>query len=351
MIGERQRRFVELAGQPVAPPIQAAIVRLAEAHDYARNTQCDLWEFAVEMNALTAIGLLCDDLRWLVTNGYPISQSAPIITIIQAANHQFTEVTMRLLAFGVAMLIGVNAANAAVQTKVVEYKQGNAVLEGYLAWDDAVQGQRPGVLVVHEWTGLGDYAKVRARKLAEMGYVAFAIDIYGKGIRPKTPQEAAAQSGIYKKDRALLRARAQAGLDVLRGNSMCDCKRVAAIGYCFGGTCVLELARSGTDIASVVSFHGGLDTPTPADAKNIRCKVLVLHGGDDPHVPRKDVDAFEDEMRAGGVDWQLVIYGGAVHGFTNPASGNDKSRGAAYNAQADWRSWEAMKAFFAEVLK
>ena len=179
-----------------------------------------------------------------------------------------------------------------------------------------------------------------------MGYVAFAIDMYGKGIRPKTPQEAAAQAGIYKQDRALMRARALAGLEVLRSNPLCDPKRVAAIGYCFGGTVVLEIARSGADVAGVVSFHGGLDTPTPADAKNIRCKVLVLHGGDDPHVPRKDVDAFEDEMRAAGVDWQLVVYGGAVHSFTNPAAGNDKSKGAAYNAEADSRSWEAMKAFF-----
>jgi dienelactone hydrolase len=259
---------------------------------------------------------------------------------------------MRILALEIAVLAAtVSVAFGAIRTKVVEYKQGNTALEGYLAWDDAVQGQRPGVLVVHEWMGLGDYAKSRARKLAEMGYIAFAADIYGKGIRPKTPQEAAAQSGIYKKDRQLMRARVQAALDVLRHDPMCDPKRIAAIGYCFGGTCVLELARSGADIAAVVSFHGGLDTPTPADAKNIKCKVLVLHGGDDPHVPPKDVEAFEAEMRAGGVDWQLVVYGGAVHGFTNPGSGDDKSRGAAYDARADRRSWEAMKTFFAEVLK
>ena len=249
-----------------------------------------------------------------------------------------------------AVLMGTSMADAAVQTKVIEYKQGDATLEGYLAWDDAVQGQRPGVVVVHEWTGLGDYAKTRARKLAEMGYVALAADIYGKGIRPKTPQEMGVQAGIYKKDRQLMRARAQAGLDALRGQSICDPKRVAAIGYCFGGTCVLELARSGADLAGVVSFHGGLDTPDPSGAKNIRCKVLVLHGGDDPYVPPKAVEAFEDEMRAGGVDWQLVVYGGAVHAFTNPAAGNDSSKGAAYNARADRRSWEAMKAFFAEIL-
>jgi len=266
-------------------------------------------------------------------------------------NQELGEVAMRILTLGLAVLMVTSVANATVQTKVVQYKQGDAVLEGYLAWDDATQGQRPGVLVVHEWTGLGDYAKTRARQLAKLGYVAFAADIYGKGIRPKTPQETGAQAGIYKQDRALMRARVQAGLDVLRHDPRCNPKHVAAIGYCFGGTCVLELARSGADISGVVSFHGGLDTPTPADAKNVRCKVLVLHGGDDPHVPRKDVEAFEDEMRAGGVDWQLVVYGGAVHAFTNSASGNDKSRGAAYDARADRRSWEAMRAFFAEILK
>jgi dienelactone hydrolase len=254
-----------------------------------------------------------------------------------------------MLILGAAILMEVGMANAAVQTKLVEYKQGDAVLEGYLAWDDGAQGPRPGVLVVHDWMGMGDYAKMRCRKLAELGCVAFAADIYGKDIRPKTPREAGAQSAIYKKDRGLMRARVRAGLDVLRNEPLCDAKRLAAIGYCFGGTCVLELARSGAELAGVVSFHGGLDTPNPADATNIRAKVLVLHGGDDPHVPPKDVEAFEGEMRAGGVDWQLFIYGGAVHAFTNPAAGTDNSKGAAYNAKADRRSREAMKVFFAEL--
>jgi dienelactone hydrolase len=250
-----------------------------------------------------------------------------------------------------AMLSCAAAADAAVETKTVEYQQGDAVLEGYLAWDNSTAAPRPGVLIAHEWTGMGDYVQMRARKLAEMGYVAFALDIYGKGVHPKTPKEAGALAGKYKNDRPLMRARAKAGLDVLRASPMCDPQRVAAIGYCFGGTCVLELARSGAELAGVVSFHGGLDTPTPADARNIKAKVLVLHGGDDPHVPRKDVEAFEDEMRAAGVDWQLVVYGGAVHAFTNPMAGNDKSRGAAYNAQADHRSWEAMQALFAEIFR
>jgi dienelactone hydrolase len=160
---------------------------------------------------------------------------------------------MRIFGLVMAAAVCTGTAQDAMQTKVVEYKHGDTVLEGYFAWDDAVQGRRPGVLVVHDWTGLGDYAKMRAQKLAAMGYLAFAVDMYGKGIRPKGPREAAAQASIYKKDRTLLRARALAGLDTLRNHDLCDSKQVAAIGYCFGGTVVLEIARSGADVAGVVS--------------------------------------------------------------------------------------------------
>jgi dienelactone hydrolase len=154
-----------------------------------------------------------------------------------------------------------------------------------------------------------------------------------------------------KHDRALLRARVRAGLDVLRNHEFTDVLRVAAIGYCFGGTTVLELARSGADIGGVVSFHGGLGTPKPEDARNTKAKVLALHGADDPYVPPKEVAEFEDEMRQGKVDWQLVAYGGAVHSFTDSNAGNDNSKGSAYNERADRRSWEAMKQFFSELFK
>lgn len=246
------------------------------------------------------------------------------------------------------LLAAVNA-HGAVHTEWVQYRHGETLLEGYLAYDDAVKGPRPGILVVHEWMGLGDYAMKRAEQLAGMGYVAFALDMYGKGVRAKTPEEAAKLSGIYKGDRPLMRARAQAGLDELRKQPLVDPARIAAIGYCFGGTTVLELARSGADVAGVVSFHGGLGTPQPADAKNIKGKVLVLHGADDPHVPPAEVAAFQDEMRKAAVDWQMIYYGGAVHSFTNPGSGMDASTGVAYNEKADKRSWEAMKAFFKEL--
>ncbi len=238
---------------------------------------------------------------------------------------------------------------AAIETRSVEYRQGNTRLVGYLAFPKDVTGPLPGILVVHEWMGLNDYAKHRADQLAELGYIAFAADIYGDGKIAANREEAGKLAGSYKNDRPLLRARVAAGLATLKAQPGVAVDKIAAIGYCFGGTTVLELARSGADIAGVVSFHGGLDTPTPQDAKNIRAKVLALHGADDPYVPADQVAAFENEMRQAGVDWQLIVYGGAVHGFTNPANGTDNSKGAAYNALADARSWVAMQRFFNEL--
>ncbi len=254
-----------------------------------------------------------------------------------------------LLLLLIAALFSVSRSE--VITKTIEYKHGDAVLEGFLAYDDGIQGRRPGVLVVHEWTGLNDYARSRAKQLAELGYVAFAVDMYGKGIRPTTPEEAGKQAAIYRADRQLMRDRVTAGLKVLQAQELCDPSRIAAIGYCFGGGVALELARSGADIAGVVSFHGNLDTPNPEDAKNIKGKILVQTGADDPHVPPEQVAAFAKEMDDGGVDWYLIEYGHAVHSFTNPASGDDPSRGLAYNAAADRRSWQAMRDFFAEIFK
>ena len=243
------------------------------------------------------------------------------------------------------------SANAKVVTQTVEYKHGEVALEGYMAYDDAVKGNRPGVIVVHEWWGLNSYIKRRAEQLAGLGYVAFAIDMYGKGVRPKDAKEAGALANIYMSDRKLMRGRAEAALDLFRKNPRVDEKWIAAIGYCFGGTVVLEMARGGVDLAGVVSFYGVLDTPNVADAKNIKGKILTLHGADDPFVTREQVTAFWDEMRKAGVDWQMVIYGGAVHSFTNPDSGNDPSKGVAYNEKADTRSWSAMSAFFEEIFE
>jgi len=245
--------------------------------------------------------------------------------------------------------VGAFSVQAKIVTQTIEYKQGGATLEGFVAYDDAIAGKRPGVLVVHQWLGLTDYEKHRAEQLAALGYVAFCADIYGKGIRPKNTGEAGVEATKYKSNRALLRLRVNAGLDVLKQNEFVDTKRVAAIGYCFGGTTVIELARSGAELNGVVSFHGGLDSPAPADGKNIKCKVLVCHGPDDPFEKPEDLAAFEKELRDANVDWRLIKYGGAVHSFTQPMAGNDNSKGAAYNERADKRSWLDMKNFFAEI--
>ena len=256
---------------------------------------------------------------------------------------------MKLLTILAVIMTTPWIAHAALKTETVEYKQGDTILEGFLAYDDSFTGKRPGVLVIHEWNGLGDFVKKCSIQLAQLGYIAFAADIYGKGVRPKTPQESGVEAGKYKTDRTLLRKRATVGLEVLKNNPNVDSAHVAAIGYCFGGTTVLELARSGADLSGVVCFHGGLDTPNPDNTKKILCKVLVLHGADDPHSPPEQVAAFQNEMRKAGVDWQMIIYGGAVHGFTNPDNGDDNSKGVAYNEKADKRSWEAMKPFFTEI--
>lgn len=240
----------------------------------------------------------------------------------------------------------------ATHTETVDYQDGDTVLEGFLAHDNSNRGKRPGVLVVHQWQGITDYERMRARMLAGMGYAAFCADIYGKQNRPKNVQEAATTAGQFRgSDRSLLRARVNAGLDELKKNPLVDAHRVAAIGYCFGGTTVLELARSGAQLNGIVSFHGGLDSPNPADGKKIRCKVLALAGADDPHQKPENLAAFENEMRDARVDWQITFYGGAVHAFTQPDVDKANIPGAKYNEAADRRSWQAMKDFFAEIFE
>ena len=246
----------------------------------------------------------------------------------------------------------VTAAPAALVEKAVIYQQDGATLEGFHVYDDALPGKRPAVLVIHQWTGLTEYEKRRSRLLAELGYNVFAADIYGQGIRP-FPPEAGKEAGKFKGDRALYRERLTAALDWLKADERTEPAKIAAIGYCFGGTGVLELARSGAGLAGVVSFHGSLDAAAgmAAEAGKIPAKVLVLHGADDPFAPAAQVAAFQKEMTAAMADWQLVLYSGAVHAFTQKEAGNDNSKGAAYNEAADRRSWDAMKAFFAEIFR
>ena len=258
--------------------------------------------------------------------------------------------TGSLLLAGLPFSLGAaEAEGRAVQSGAVEYREGSVALQGWVARPEGLSQAVPGVLVVHDWTGVQASAKERAEQLARLGYVALVADIYGKGVRPSNPKESGAEAGKYKGDRALYRARLRAGLEELQRQPNVDGGKLAAIGYCFGGTGVLELARAGAAVRGVVSFHGGLDSPTPADGKNIKAKVLVLHGADDPYVPAEGIAAMIAEFKGAKVDWQMVSYSGAVHSFTNPAAGHDNSKGAAYNAVADARSWTAMRAFFDEL--
>jgi dienelactone hydrolase len=259
---------------------------------------------------------------------------------------------MRTLAFAALLtMMAVGTAHAAIVTKTVVYQQGGTDLEGKVVYDNASMARRPGVLVFHQWMGPTDYELRRAKMLAELGYVAFVADIFGKGVRPATPKEAGETAGKFRADRPLLRARAAAALAALKAEPLVDPKRVAAIGYCFGGGAALELARSGADLAGVVSFHGSLDTPNPADARSIKARLLVLHGADDPHVGPAAVAAFKKEMADAKVAYEFIAYPGAVHGFTMKEAGDDPSKGMAYNAAADANSWQKMKDFLAEIFK
>lgn len=237
---------------------------------------------------------------------------------------------------------------ARIETADVDYQLDGTALQGYLAVDSASTERRPGVLVLHDWLGVAGYVQVRAQMLARLGYVAVAADIYGAAIRPSM-QDAPMVAGSFYSDPALVRARARAGLDELRSHPLVDPARTGVIGYCFGGFVALELARSGADVAGVVTFHGALSSSAPQDAANITGKLLVLSGGSDPVVPDTQIDNFKDSLRAApNLDWQLVSYSGAMHAFTNPDA-NAPERGAAYQATADRRSWAAMRAFFDEI--
>ncbi len=249
----------------------------------------------------------------------------------------------------IAVLSSFGSLSAAIVEKPLEYKSGDILCEGWQSYDDAVSGKRPGVLIVHQWTGISDHEKEAARKLAALGYNVLVADIYGKGIRPQPPA-AGKEAGKYKGNRPLLRSRVNAALDVLSHDARTDASKIAATGYCFGGTAVIELARSGAKVKGVVSFHGGLDSPTPTDGKNIQAKVLALHGADDPFVAANDIAKFTAEMKSNRVDWKLVNYPGAVHSFTHKAAGNDNSKGAAYNADADKASWSEMEQFLKATL-
>lgn len=248
------------------------------------------------------------------------------------------------------LILTAQFVQAAIKTEKIIYKQGSEELEGFLAYDDALPKGQPAVIIVHDWMGPSEYTEMRAKQLAEMGYVAFAADIYGKNLRPKSVEEASKAAGEFRGgDRKLLRSRAKAAYDRVAQLPQVDKKRISATGYCFGGTTVLEMARSGLPLKGVISFHGGLSTPNAKDALKIKSKLLVLHGAIDPYVPAEEVAGFMKEMNDAKVDYQFISYSGAVHAFSQPSAGNDPKTGAAYNETADKRSFVAMREFLKEV--
>jgi dienelactone hydrolase len=234
-------------------------------------------------------------------------------------------------------------------TRDISYEADGRTMIGTLALPDGTD-QRPGVLVCHEGPGLDDHARARAVRIAdELGYVAFALDYHGDGKPIADRNQMMARIGELRADPPRIMAVGTAGLDILRAEPRADTSRLASIGFCFGGTLSLELARGGTDLKAVVGFHSGLSTVHPEDARNITAKVLALIGADDPMVHGDERRAFEEEMRAGGVDWQLHVYGGAVHSFTNEKASADVFPGIAYDEATDRRSWQAMVDLFTEV--
>ncbi|HXQ10147.1 MAG TPA: dienelactone hydrolase family protein [Caulobacteraceae bacterium] len=236
-----------------------------------------------------------------------------------------------------------------MKTQDIAYRADGAELVGCLAVDDAKSGKRPGVIVAHEGGGLTDHAKNSARKLAEAGYIAFALDYYGGGKPLEDMSQVMARLGVWMADPTGIRARAHAALEVLTSQPETDASRLAGIGYCFGGTTVLEMARAGEPLKAVVGFHSGLGTAKPAQAGAVKAKVLVQIGADDPIIPPEQRAAFEAEMKAAGVDWRMLVYGGAGHSFTNPAANALGRPGFAYDQSADERSWRAMLDLFEEV--
>ena len=236
-----------------------------------------------------------------------------------------------------------------ITTKTIDYYDQETLLEGFFAYDDASDKRRPALLIAHAWGGRNAFVCDKARALAELGYAAFALDMYGKGVLGNGAEENSRLMQPFIDDRVLLQRRITAALTTVGTLEQVDSSRIAAIGFCFGGLCVLDLARSGADINGVVSFHGLLDPPDSGTGETINAKVLILHGHDDPMVPAESVAAIEQELTAAGVDWQLHSYGHTMHAFTNPEA-NDPGFGTVYQADADRRSWQTMQLFLAEIL-
>ena len=256
---------------------------------------------------------------------------------------------MRLLVILASLVLLGSVAQGAVVTKTISYRQNGVDFQGYLAVDNSQKGKRPGILIVHEWWGLNDYARHRAEQLASLGYVAFALDMYGKNKVTDHPSQAKEFMTQVTENVNTWRQRALAGLNILRNQPNTDPNKIAAIGYCFGGSTVQQLAYSGADIKGIVSFHGSLLPPPASAARQIKAKFLICHGAADPFTKPEMIPAYISAMNASGIDWQMVIYGHAKHSFTNPGADKYGMPQLGYNRQADLRSWQAMKQFFNEI--
>jgi dienelactone hydrolase len=244
------------------------------------------------------------------------------------------------------------SAHGEIRGKPVDYVAGETTLKGYLAYDDRITDRRPGILVVHEWWGHNEYARSRARMLAELGYTALAVDMYGEGKQAHHPDDAGKFSGMIRKNMALGRERFLAARKVLQENQFTDPERIGAIGYCFGGSIVLQMARDGMDLDGVASFHGALATEAPAKPGSVKAKILVLHGAADKFIKPEQIEAFKEEMKAAGADFRFLSYPGASHSFTNPDADTYAKKfniPLGYNADADKKSWAEMKAFFKDI--
>lgn len=253
---------------------------------------------------------------------------------------------MKIRQFIMLALVGTLSASAYAQGVNVNYSDGNAKLQGYFA--KAKQAKAPGVVIIHQWMGLSQHEKNSADKLAALGYNALAADIYGENERPKDPKEASEKSGYYKTHYQDYQSRIKAAINELIKQGA-DPNRIAVMGYCFGGTGAIEAARADFPVKGVISFHGSLAKDPKRANELIKTKVLVLHGADDPYESAEEIKKFQQEMRDGKADWQMIYYSNAVHAFTDPNAGNDNSKGAAYNAEADRHSWEHMKLFLKEI--
>jgi len=250
-----------------------------------------------------------------------------------------------------ATLLISGTAWAELQTRDIEYEHDGTTLTGYLVWDDTVEGKSPGILVAHEWWGLNDYVKRRTRDLAKLGYVAFALDMYGSGKSTEHGDEAGAWMGQITENIDSWQERAMRGLEILREQPQVDADRIGAVGYCFGGATVMQMAYAGAELSGVVSFHGSLPIPDEEQIGSIRAPILAANGAADEFVPPKRIQAFQDALRGTGTDWHMVIYGGARHGFTNPDAAQYGVDNIEYNEQAAQRSRAHMERFFEEVFQ